>query len=72
MEEDHQTVMVPQEEEEGHPDLGITHVERMAIPLILEDIKVVLSEDLQEEVPPEEGPATLLIQRKRRVRENGS
>lgn len=72
MEEDHQTAMVPQEEEEGHPDLGITPVERMAIPLVLEDIKVVLSEDLQEEVPPEEGPATLLIQRKRRERENGS
>ena len=43
-------VMVPQEEQ-GHLDLGITPVKRMVIPLVLEDIEVVLSEDLQEEVP---------------------
>ena len=50
MEEDHQTEMVPQEEE-GHLDLGITPIKQMAIPLVLEDIKVVLRKDLQEEVP---------------------
>ena len=71
MEEDLQTETVHQEEED-HLDPGITPVERTANPLVLDGTKAVLNEDPQEEVPPEEDPATALILRKRRVKENGS
>ena len=58
--------------EEDHQDLGILPVERMAICIVQEDIRVVSTEDHLEATLTEEDPVIASIWKKRRAKENGN